>query len=260
MSQSEHITGLVIRVRREGDVVLTLLSPERGRVSVIAKGARSMRSPQMALSQLFTYGEFELYRRGEMFWLNTGEIKENFHSLSTNLDALNLASYFCEVAAFASEVDTPADELLRLLLNTLHFLSRGQVSQEMIKGVYEWRVLRSQGIFPALRGCIECGREDAPDFSLDVGGGALICASCRRRRESLAALSGGRTNDVFVLLTPAVLSAIRFTLSTPLEKMLSFRLEEKEDEALFSRAGEMFLRYHLDAEFPSLQMYHQMKK
>ena len=260
MSQTEHTTGLVIRVRREGDVTLTLLTPERGRLTVIAKGARSMRSPQMPLSQLFTYGDFELYRRGDLYWLNTGEIRENFHELSQNLDALNLASYFCEVAAISSEADTPADELLRLLLNSLHFLSRGQVSEELIKGVYEWRVLRSQGVFPALRGCIECGREDDPDFSLDVGGGGLICTSCRRRRESLAALSKGEQHNVFSMLTPAALHAIRFTLSTPMEKMLSFRLEDKGDEALFSRAGELFLRYHLDAEFPSLQMYRQMKK
>ena len=63
-----------------------------------------------------------------------------------------------------------------------------------------------------------------------------------------------------VLLTPAALQAIRFTLSTPLERMLAFRLEDERDADIFTRAGELFLRYHLDADFPALQMYHQMKK
>ena len=260
MSQTEHTAGLVIRVRRDKDVLLTLLTPERGKINVIAKGARSLRGPQMALSQLFTYGDFELYRRGDAYWLNTGEVRENFFSLSQDLDSLNLASYFCEVAAYVSEFDTPAEELLRLLLNTLHFLSRGKTSKELLKGVYEWRVLRYQGIFPALHGCMECEREAGEDFSLDVGGGGLICPSCRRRRESLAALAPHAYNNVFVMLTPAVLSAIRYTLSTPMERMLSFRLEDEQDEALFSRAGEQFLRYHLETEFSSLQMYRQMQR
>ncbi len=260
MAQSEHIEGVVIRVRREGDVKLTLLSPEYGKVYVVAKGAKSMRGPQMPLSQLFAYGDFELYRRGEFYWLNTGELYENFRGLGADLDALNLASYFCEVASVVSDVGVPARELVRLLLNTLHFLEKGSTSKELIKGVFEWRVMANQGIFPALGRCAECAKEGADDYSLDVAGGGLLCPSCRRRHESLAMLAHQRADATpMVLLTPAVLHAIRYTLSTPLEKMLSFRLEDAKDEGLFTRAGEQFLRYHLDADFPSLQMYHRMK-
>ena len=116
MAQSEHMQGVVIRVRREGDVKLTLLTPEYGKVYVIAKGAKSLRGPQMPLSQLFAYGDFELYRRGDFYWLNTGELIQSFRGLGADLDALNLASYFCEVAATVSDVGVPARELVRLLL------------------------------------------------------------------------------------------------------------------------------------------------
>jgi DNA repair protein RecO (recombination protein O) len=261
MAQSEHMQGVVIRVRREGDVLLTLLTPEQGKVSVVAKGAKSLKSPQMPLSQLFAYGDFELYRRGELYWLNTGEVIENFRGLGKDLDALNLASYFCEVAATVSDAGVPARELVRLLLNTLHFLEKGTTSHAMIKGVFEWRVMSYQGIFPSLRLCGECNKENDPDFSLDIAGGGLLCPSCRRRRETLAQLSQTRADTMpMVLLTPAALQAIRFSLSTPLERMLAFRLEDERDADIFTRAGELFLRYHLDADFPALQMYHQMKK
>ncbi|MBQ7338846.1 MAG: DNA repair protein RecO [Clostridia bacterium] len=261
MAQTEHMHGVVIRVRREGDVMLTLLTPEHGKVNVIAKGARSLKGPQMPLSQLFAYGDFELYRRGDLYWLNTGELIENFRGLSADLDALNLASYFCEVASVVSDAELPARELVRLLLNSLHFLEKGAASEALIKGVFEWRIMAYQGIFPALNRCMECAKDAIDDFSLDVAGGGLLCPSCRRRHESLAQLSQQRTDATpMVLLTPAVLHAIRFTLSTPLEKMLAFRLEDARDEELLSRAGELFLRYHLDVDFPSLQMYHHMKK
>ena len=261
MAQSEHMQGVVIRVRREGDVMLTLLTAEMGKVNVIAKGAKSLKSPQMPLSQLFAYGDFEVYRRGDLFWLNTGELIENFRGIGSDLDALNLASYFCEVAAVLSDAGTPARELMRLLLNSLHFLEKKRASADLIKGVFEWRVMAYQGIFPMLERCSDCGRQGIDDFSLDVAGGGLLCPSCRRRHETLAQLAQQRADATpMVLLTPAVLHAIRFTLSTPMEKMLSFRLEEAGDEQLFTRAGEQFLRFHLDADFPALQMYHQMKR
>ncbi len=261
MAQSEHMQGVVIRVRREGDVMLTLLTPDRGKVSVIAKGAKSLKGPQMPLSQLFAYGDFELYRRGDLYWLNTGELIENFRGLGNDLDALNLASYFCEVAAYVSDAGVPAGELVRLLLNTLHFLEKKRASQAMIKGVFEWRLMAYQGIFPSLGRCLECEKEGNDDFSLDIAGGGLLCPSCRRRHESLAALSQQRADATpMVLLTPAALHAIRFTLTTPLEKMLAFRLEDARDEEIFTRAGEQFLRYHLDVDFAALQMYHRMKK
>jgi DNA repair protein RecO (recombination protein O) len=253
--------GVVIRVRREGDVVLTLLTPERGKVTVIAKGAKSMKSPQMPLSQLFAYGDFELYRRGDLYWLSTGELIENFRGLGNNLDSLNLASYFCDVASMVSDAGVPAREIVRLLLNSLHFLEKGTVSPSLIKGVFEWRIMAYQGIFPQLTRCAECAREDCPDFSLDVAGGGILCPSCRRRHETLAQLAKERAeSSPMVLLSPAALHAIRYTLSTPLEKMLAFRLEDPGDEEMLTRAGEAFLRYHLDVDFSSLQMYHQMKK
>ena len=260
MAQSEHMQGVVIRVRREGDVLLTLLTPEMGKISVVAKGAKSLKSAQMPLSQLFAYGDFEVYRRGELYWLNTGELIENFRGLGKDLDALNLASYFCEVAALVSDAGVPAPELVRLLLNTLHFLEKGSVSPSLIKGVFEWRIMAHQGIFPALRCCGECSKENDAEFSLDVAGGGLLCPSCRRRHETLAQLAQQRADAApMVLLTPAALQAIRYTLSTPLEKMLSFRLEDERDAEIFTRAGELFLRYHLDADFSALRMYYQMK-
>ncbi len=262
MSQPCHTMGLVLRVKREKDVVLTLLTPEMGRITVIAKGARSLKGPQMALSQPFCYADFELYRRGELYWLNTGEIKECFPSLKTRLDALNLAAYFCEVAAAVSEAGEPSEELLRLLLNTLYFLSKEHADDELIKAVYEWRVLAMQGLAPSVRGCVGCGKTEDGDFALDIAQGELLCLECRTRRGLLQERTVEDDNaprHAWSLLSPAALAVLRFTLSTPMEKMLSFRLDDSIALRDLSRAGEQFLRYHLDLDSTALKMYRQMK-
>jgi DNA repair protein RecO (recombination protein O) len=254
--------GLVIRVKREKDVVLTLLTPDLGRITVIAKGGRSLKGSQLAMSQLFSYGDFELYRKGDLYWLRTGELKENFYGVTSRLDALNLAMYFCEVAAAVSEQGEECEELLRLLLNSLYFLANKTYSDELIKGVFEWRVLAMQGLSPAVGTCQGCGRVHDDGFALDVAQGELFCGECRARREvrgDARLPDENAPRHEWVLLSLGALEAIRFSTSTPLGKMMAFRLDEATDRYDFTRAGEKFLRYHLDVDSMALHMYEQMK-
>lgn len=262
MSEQCHTMGLVIRAKREKDVVLTLLTPELGRITVIAKGARSLKGPQMALSQPLSYGDFELYKKGDLYWLRTGELKENFYGVTTRLDALNLAAYFCDVAMAVSEVGAGDEELLRLLLNSLYFLANQSYPDELIKGVFEWRVLAMQGLSPAVRACCGCGKAQDEGFALDVAQGELYCGECRAKREILG--EAVQTSDdvprhEWVLLGNGAAEAIRFALSTPLAKMMSFRLDDERDRYDLSRAGEKFIRYHLDVDSPALRMYEMMR-
>lgn len=262
MSELCHTMGLVIRAKREKDVILTLLSPAMGRIPVIAKGAKSLKGPQMALSQPFCYGDFELYKKGDLYWLRTGELKENFYGVTTRLDALNLAAYFCDVAVAVSEPGEESGELLRLLLNSLYFLANRSYPDELIKGVFEWRILAMQGLSPAVGGCCSCGKTQDNGFALDIAQGELYCGECRARRELLGDASltaDDALRHEWVLLGQGALEAIRFALSTPLDKMMSFRLEDERDRYDFSRAGEKFVRYHLDVDSAALKMYEIMR-
>ena len=262
MSEQCHTMGLVIRAKREKDVILTLLTPEMGKMTVIAKGARSLKGPQMAMSQPFCYGDFELYKKGDLYWLRTGELKENFYGVTSRLDALNLAAYFCDVAIAASEPGEPCEELLRLLLNSLYFLANKTYPDELIKGVFEWRVLAMQGLSPAVHRCCGCGKVQDGGFALDIAQGELFCGECRAKREVLG--DGLRIDDdaprhEWVLLSQGALEAIRFAISTPLGKMMSFRLDDETGRYDLSRAGEKFVRYHLDVDSAALKMYEQMR-
>ena len=59
----EAVDGVVVRVRDMGDHdrYLSILTAERGRITLLSKGSRSMRGPQMAVSQMFGYSNFEYY-------------------------------------------------------------------------------------------------------------------------------------------------------------------------------------------------------
>ena len=111
------VGGLVLRVTdtKESDKILTVLTAELGRISVIARGARQKNSRLAAASQLFAWSEMTLYKRGEWYYLSAADPMELFAGLQTDLVRLSLAAYLSELTEFVAGEDTPAPELLRLL-------------------------------------------------------------------------------------------------------------------------------------------------
>ena len=91
----ESIDGVVVRVRDYGDHdrYLSVLTADAGRITVLSKGGHSLKGPQTAISQLYTYANFEYYRKGEFNILKGGSAYQHFYALSMDIDRLNLAAY-----------------------------------------------------------------------------------------------------------------------------------------------------------------------
>ena len=266
MAKHEAIDGIVVRVRDVGDRdrYLSVLTAEKGRITLLAKGSHSMHSPQVAVSQLYTYGNFEYYRRGDFNILKGGSVTEPFYALSTDIDRLNLAAYLCDLTSELTDEGEEAGEILRLLLNSLHAICEDLCPQEQIKGTFELRAAAVSGYEPDLSACQHCGKSEADTFYLDVMNGALICPECLRGngRKAPAGQYADeiREADILLMLPAAVCAAWRYAIHAPLGRILSFHLQEKEDLALFSKQAETYLLSHLGHGFESLNFYHTMRE
>ena len=97
--------GLVLRetVTRDADKILTVLTPDRGRLSVIARGARRKGSRVAAACQLLAYSEMTLYEKGRWTMLDAADTIELFDGLRQDLTALSLAAYFAELTEAVSD-------------------------------------------------------------------------------------------------------------------------------------------------------------
>ena len=86
--------GLVLRetVTRDADKILTVLTLDRGRLSVIARGARRKGSRVAAACQLLAYSEMTLYERGRWTMLDAADTIELFDGLRQDLTAQSLAA------------------------------------------------------------------------------------------------------------------------------------------------------------------------
>ena len=134
MQKHHAVDGVVIRVRDGGerDRYLTVLTAEYGRITLLSKGSHSVKSPQVAISQLYTYANFEYYHRESIRILKGGNSLQPFYALSADIDRLNLAAYFCDVAYELSDEGEEAGELLQLLLNSLYATSHDLRPQSLL--------------------------------------------------------------------------------------------------------------------------------
>ncbi len=264
MPKHEAIDGVVVRVRDSGDRnrYLSVLTAEKGRISMLSYGSRSVRSPQIAVSQLYTYGNFEYYTKGTSNILKGGTAIQPFYGLSIDIDRLNLASYLCDVVYELTDEGEEAGEMLRLLLNSLHAVSLELRPKEIVKGAFELRSAALSGYTPDLSGCAVCGTRDADPFYLDVMNGAILCGGCKSTVREIPP-SGIYADDlrearIMGILSPSVCSAFRYCLSAPLERLFSFDLKDKEDLKNFSKLCETYLLSHIGHGFDSLNFYYTM--
>ena len=176
----ESVNGVVVRVRDAGDHdrYLSVLTAEYGRITVLSKGSRSMRSEQMAISQLYTYANFELYRRGDLYILKGGSALQSFYALTADIDRINLAAYLCDLTCELTDEGEDAADILRLLLNALYAVSHALYPQGLIKGAFELRAAVLSGYAPSFEGCAYCGEDTSDEMYFDIMNGALLCAEC----------------------------------------------------------------------------------
>lgn len=255
-----ELRGLVLRVVdiRESDRLLTLYTDKLGVITVLARGARSVKSRKMPATCQFCYSEFVISGNADKLTVNEASVIETFFGLRDSLDALSLAGYVCEVIAECGTAE-PDGELMRLGLNTLYALSKGSYSVPLVKAAFEIRCASILGFMPDIFGCHRCGREDGAMFYLDIMAGAVECYECHKLAEGKKELlSEVHEAHLLAVLSPAVRRALEYCVCCPPEKLFSFKLTE-EDTELLSVAAERYLLNHLERGFRSLDFYNEVK-
>lgn len=212
----------------ENDRTLTLLSPEMGKLSVIAKGVRSLKHQSRASSMPLSYSSFVLKKIKDGFYsLVSADLIESFRSLSEDVVLLSYGAYFADLCRIAVQSGIGAEEEVRLLLNTLFVLTKRPDSPELIKTVYELKLMELCGIMPEFAPECPCG-EKAEYFSLSDGE-----VRCKEHRDESAEL-----------ISPAALTLAIYISENNLKDALFANADNRLGFEL-SKITEPFWAYHL---------------
>ncbi|MCL2070806.1 MAG: DNA repair protein RecO [Oscillospiraceae bacterium] len=142
-----NVDGLVISRRDFGDssCFVDIFTGEYGVIEVAAKGVKKLNNPLAQPTGLFTYSAFCLNKKNLKYTINSAKCKHGFHSLSGDLSALSLASYFAELVKFTQLPEQSAGETLKSMLIALTELEHGS-PHEQVKSTFEMKLIHALGI------------------------------------------------------------------------------------------------------------------
>ena len=178
--------GIVLRYAnyRDHDRMLTLLTPEYGRMDVLSRGCRRPKSALMPASECFVSGEFVVFQQNDRCTLTGCTLDDTFYNLRLDPYRLTCASYMAALCAAAAQSGQAAAELYALLLKGLYYLCYDRES-DPLGNTTAFLLLFAQaiGYRPRLSRCAHCRKllDLSGDSWMDIVAGGMCCPECASR-------------------------------------------------------------------------------
>lgn len=238
--------GIIIRERpvRENDKYVEILTEDKGIVEALVRGGRKITSKNSAATQLLTFSKLCLNKTNSGYVLNSSQTLNTFYNIRLDVKKLALAAYFSDILRFTTPPEEPAREVLRLFLNTLHFLDVGNRDTEQMKILFELRIMCKIGLMPQLIGCHSCYLHEDELFYFNLYDGRLCCKDCLNEYERQRSFQIDKT----------MLHTIRFICLSDFEKIFYFRISPEYQKKL-SVITEKYLIIQFNKVFSTLDYY-----
>lgn len=179
---SYKITGIIIKRMNlgEADRILTVVTQQKGKIKIVAKGVRRTLSKLAGNLELFCLSDLVITEGRNLDIITAAEIKKCYINLRGNLDLTQAAFYFAEIIEQLSEENEPHPEIFHLLDDVLENLNT--VQSEILVPYFEWNLLTELGYHPELSNCLECSRKLSQEEEIYFGlaRGGIICVDCQK--------------------------------------------------------------------------------
>lgn len=242
---SIKVRGLVIKQSAFGEAnrILTIFTKEYGIIRAAAYGAKSIRSKNTAATQFLSYSDFILYKSDkELMNIQSAEVIESFFSVQEDVVKLSLCVYMCDLVYALINTNSPDDNILNLLLNSVYALANRDILPEMVRTVFELKVMAYAGYMPNINCCCVCSDvKKISAFSADAGG--IICADCQKSED--------------ILINSGVYHALCYILTSEPKKMFSFNATEEIMKTL-SVISEKYVSVYCEKKLAALDYYKKM--
>jgi len=144
------VTGMVIKDEPIGefDRRVVILTKEKGKISVFAKGARRQNSTLAASTNPFAFGRFTLFAGRNSYSLREAFIDNYFEGMRSDITMAFYGMYFLEIADYYSRENIEDADLLRLLYQGVRVLENPIHSLKFTKAVFEIKAIQINGELP----------------------------------------------------------------------------------------------------------------
>lgn len=163
----------------DADRIARLLTPSRGRVSVLLRGARASRRRFAGLAEVGNSVQIEASEGNSELWVaRSGEVLRAPLRARDHLDRLALLWYGAELCAALAPENHPCEKLPKLLEVWISLLEGAATPQSAARVGLEAKALTFAGLNPSLLTCARCGAPISDPAVFDPAAGGALHASC----------------------------------------------------------------------------------
>lgn len=232
----------------EGDMMLTLFTKKIGKLQAVNKGYRGLKKKFSPGVQLFSYGEFVLFKGRDLYQVSQVDTKESFYRLREDVEKLSFASYILELTNCVITEGQTNNRLFEELVKCLDVLANMNSDPDTIIKAYELKLMSYSGFRPELSQCVFCGNDSLKEAFFSINEGGLVCMNCYEQDKSSISIS---ETGILVL---------KYLIDTELKNIAKFKIKplvKKELEKLIKS----YISTYIDkTNFKSLEFLNTLKE
>lgn len=174
----EKVTGIVLSDTNysESSKILNVLTKEHGKIGIISKGCRNLKSSLRSVSSKLTYGYFNIYYKKEgLSVLISVDIINDFSNIKQDLFKIGYATFLSDLTNQVLK-ETSSNEIFDLFINGLIKIN-DDFDPMIIANIIELKYLNYLGVMPILDYCSVCG-SNKKIVTISSFAGGYLCVNC----------------------------------------------------------------------------------
>lgn len=232
----------------EADRLLTVFTPDRGKLRLLAKGVRKTTSRKAGHVELFMLTNMLVARGRTWDIISQAEIVEAYRVLREDLDKTSQAYYLAELVDRFTEEHDPNSPLFELLALTLAHLEHAK-DAFLVMRYFELHLLSLTGFQPQLHFCVATQEPIQPvenNYFHIVDGGVISSEAGQMRPNA-------------ELLPLPVLKVLRFIQTEPWERVAKLRLTSATRQHV-ERLLLGYITYILERQLKSVDFIRKLQR
>jgi DNA repair protein RecO (recombination protein O) len=260
-SRNYQTEGIMLKQTKLGefDKIVTIYTPEFGKVRAVAKGACRPKSKLGGNVEPLTHSLMLLAKGRNLDIITQSQTIDGFLTLKSDLWRMACGLYMLELVDSFTVEGAENRPLFDLLLDMLHRLTEPD-SNETVLRYFELHLLQHLGYRPQLRRCVNCDLPLKPEVNFfSAGKGGLLCPRCNseenRRYDEMGTISPNSS----VLLSVGALKVLRLWQTCDYATAKRVRVKPELSRQLEQVLSE-YIRCVLQRELKSLTWLRELGK
>lgn len=224
---------------KEADIKLVVLTESRGKLELVARGARKIKSKLSGHIEPLTLSKLMIVKsRNDFDYLGTSSGDNFFVNIKNDLNKLTYAGHALNLVNNLSRVEEIETKSIFILLKDfLNILdAKKGINSDLLYNFFVLKFLSASGFGPNLQTCVTCCAKISQGgncFNLDKGG--LVCKKCSSKER-------GKSNSI-LRATDDCIKILRFGASNNFEKISNLKIERELNKDIGEKIS-LFLKYN----------------